>query len=145
MNTATPATTAARLIVRLAIGSLFLAHGLQKFNEYTLAGTAGAFAQMGVPAPEVLAPIAASIELVGGILLIVGLLTRPAALALTVLMAGALFTVHIGAGVFVENGGFELVLALGAAALALFLVGPGRISLDAVLFGRRQGTLAKLA
>lgn len=145
MNTATPATSAARLLLRLAIGALFVAHGLQKFNEYTLAGTAGAFAQMGIPAAEVAAPIVASVELVGGILLIIGLLTRPAAFALAANMAGALFMVHLGSGVFVENGGFELVLALGAAALALALAGPGKVSLDAALFGRRNSALAQLA
>ncbi|RZU62723.1 DoxX family protein [Zhihengliuella halotolerans] len=144
-TTVSPASTAARLIVRVVFGFLFLAHGWQKFNEFTIPGTVGAFAGMGVPAAEVVAPIVATLELVGGALLIVGLLTRPVAILLTINMAVALVLVHAPAGVFVADGGYELVLALGAATLALFLVGPGRISLDAALFGKRQGVLAKLA
>jgi len=144
-NTISPASTAARLIIRVVFGFLFLAHGWQKFNEFTIPGTVGAFDGMGVPAAEVAAPVIATLELVGGILLIVGLLTRPVAILLTLNMAVALFLVHAPAGVFVADGGYELVLALGAATLALFLVGPGRISLDAALFGKRQGVLAKLA
>ncbi|GHD05911.1 DoxX family protein [Zhihengliuella salsuginis] len=146
MNTsASTASAAARLIIRVAFGFLFLAHGWQKFNEFTIPGTVGAFTDMGVPAAAAVAPVIASLELAGGALLILGLLTRPVAILLTVNMAAAIILVHAGAGVFVANGGYELVLALGAATLALFLVGPGRISLDAALFGSRKGALAKLA
>lgn len=129
---------AARTLLRLAIGFLFLAHGWQKFFQYTIEGTTAAFGQMGVPAAGLIAPVAATLEIVGGAAIILGLLTRVFAGLLGLQMVVALFMVHAPAGVFVENGGFELVLALAAGALALFLVGPGRISLDALIFKNQQ-------
>lgn len=138
-------TTAARTMLRIVAGFLFAAHGWQKFNQFTIAGTQGAFAQMGVPAADLVAPVVAALELAGGIALILGLLARPFALLLALDMLGALVLVHAGSGVFVDAGGFELVLILAAAALAVALVGAGRFSLDSLLFGRRQSKLAALA
>ena len=129
---------AARILLRLAFGFLFLAHGWQKVFQYTIEGTTAAFGQMGVPAAGLIAPVAATLEIVGGAAIILGLLTRVFAGLLGLQMVAALFMVHAPAGVFVENGGFELVLALAAGALALFLVGPGRISLDALIFKNQQ-------
>ncbi|MGO4295682.1 DoxX family protein [Glutamicibacter sp. MCAF14] len=129
---------AARILLRLAFGFLFLAHGWQKFFQYTIEGTTATFGQMGVPAAGLIAPVAATLEIVGGAAIILGLLTRVFAGLLGLQMVAALFMVHAPAGVFVENGGFELVLALAAGALALFLVGPGRISLDALIFKNQQ-------
>ncbi|MCG2620933.1 DoxX family protein [Arthrobacter sp. I2-34] len=137
--------TAARTVLRIVVGFLFAAHGWQKFNQFTIAGTQGAFAQMGVPAADLVAPVIATLELVGGIALILGVLSRPFALLLTLNMLGALVLVHASAGVFVEAGGFELVLILAAAALAVALVGPGKLSVDNALFGRKQSKLAILA
>ncbi|MDD0859389.1 DoxX family protein [Arthrobacter alpinus] len=138
--------TAARTILRIVVGFLFAAHGWQKYNEFTIVGTQGAFAQMGVPAADVIAPIIATLELVGGIALILGLATRPfAALLLTLNMLGAIILVHASAGVFVEGGGYELVLLLGASALAVALVGPGKLSVDNALFGRSTSKLRVLA
>ncbi|GAA2200146.1 DoxX family protein [Sinomonas flava] len=145
-TTSSPALAdAARAVLRIALGAVFFAHGWQKFFEYTIPGAQGAFAQMGVPAAQVAAPIAAGLELVGGALLIVGLLTRVAATLLAVEMLGALFLVHVSAGMFVEKGGMELVLLLAAGAAAVALVGPGRISLGAAIFGRSSGRLAAIA
>lgn len=138
-------TTAARTILRIVVGFLFAAHGWQKYNEFTIVGTQGAFAQMGVPAADVIAPIIATLELVGGIALILGLATRPFAALLTLNMLGAIILVHASAGVFVEAGGYELVLLLGASALAVALVGPGKLSLDNALFGRSTSKLRVLA
>ena len=85
------------------LGFLFAAHGWQKFNEFTIAGTQAAFAKMGVPAAEVAAPVVAILELVGGVALILGVLTRVFAALLALDMLGALFLVHASAGVFVGN------------------------------------------
>lgn len=137
--------TAARTVLRLVIGFLFAAHGWQKYNEFTITGTQGAFTQMGVPAADVVAPIIATLELVGGIALILGLATRPFAALLTLNMLGAIILVHASAGIFVETGGFELVLLLGASSLAVALAGPGRLSLDHLLFGRSTSKLRVLA
>lgn len=78
--------TVARTVLRVVVGFLFAAHGWQKYNEFTITGTQGAFAQMGVPAADVVAPIIATLELVGGIALILGLATRPFAALLTLNM-----------------------------------------------------------
>jgi putative oxidoreductase len=138
-------TTSALTILRVALGFLFAAHGWQKFNEWTIAGTQAAFAQMGVPAANLTAPLVAGLELAGGIALILGVLTRVVAALLAVNMIGALILVHAAAGVYADKGGYELVLLLGAAALALALTGAGRISVDRALFGRMNNKLAVLA
>ena len=138
-------TTSARTILRVIIGFLFAAHGWQKFSEFTIAGTQASFTQMGVPAAEAVAPVVATLELVGGVALILGVLTRVFAALLAVNMLGALFLVHASAGVFVATGGYELVLILAAAALAVALVGAGSVSVDKVLFGRSTSKLRVLA
>lgn len=138
-------TTTAITALRIVLGFLFAAHGWQKFNEWTIAGTQAAFSQMGIPAAEVAAPVIAVLELAGGIALIVGVLTRIVAALLVVDMLGALFLVHAGAGVYADKGGYELVLLLGAAAFVLALTGAGRVSVDHALFGRSQSKLAVLA
>jgi len=137
--------TTAITVLRVILGFLFAAHGWQKFNEWTIAGTQAAFTQMGVPAANISAPLVAGLELAGGIALILGVLTRVVAALLAVNMIGALFLVHASAGVFADKGGYELVLLLGAAALALALTGAGRVSVDRLLFGRKGSKLAVLA
>ncbi|MDQ3398225.1 MAG: DoxX family protein, partial [Deinococcota bacterium] len=62
-------------ILRLALGTVFVAHGAQKFFEFGLAGTIGAFSQMGIPLAGIAAPLVMALELVGALLLM-GLLTR---------------------------------------------------------------------
>jgi putative oxidoreductase len=138
-------TTTALAALRIILGFLFAAHGWQKFNVWTFAGTQASFAKMGVPAAEVMAPVIAVLELAGGIALILGILTRVVAALLALDMLGALFLVHAPAGIFAANGGYELVLLLAAAAFALALTGAGRLSLDRALFGRANSRLAVLA
>ena len=138
-------TTTALTALRIVLGFLFAAHGWQKFNEWTIAGTQASFAKMGVPAADVMAPAVAVLELAGGIALIVGILTRVVAALLALDMLGALFLVHAAAGVFAANGGYELVLLLAASAFALALTGAGRLSLDRALFGRSNSRLSALA
>lgn len=138
-------TTTARTILRIVTGFLFAAHGWQKFNEFTIAGTQAAFAQMGVPAANIVAPAVATLELVGGIALMLGVLTRVFAALLAVNMLGALFLVHATAGIFAATGGYELVLILAAAALTVALVGAGKVSVDKALFGHTGSRLRVLA
>ncbi len=89
--------------------------------------------------PKISAVLAASIELGGGILLIAGLLTPPLVGALLFLdMVGAFFIVHADKGVFIDNGGYELVVALGVGSLLIAVIGAGRISIDG-LIGKGNG------
>ncbi|MGJ9374194.1 DoxX family protein [Nesterenkonia sp. CF4.4] len=123
----------ALLLARVSLGVILIAHGWQKFNEWTVAGTASSFEGMGIPAPSFSAAMVTGAELIGGALLIVGLFTTLAALVNAVAMVVALIMVHAPAGVFVEQGGFELVLALFAGLVTLAAVGAGRFSVDQMM------------
>ncbi|SDT31166.1 DoxX family protein [Actinoplanes derwentensis] len=132
MNTTIPRDVAL-LIARVIVGIVFIAHGWQKFNEWGLDGTSAAFGQMGVPLPTVSAWFAAIIELAGGVALVAGLAVPLVSLLLAVNMIGAFLIVHITNGVFVADGGFELVAVLAAAALLFTVLGAGRYSIDRLL------------
>jgi putative oxidoreductase len=85
---------------------------------------------MGVPAPTLSAYYAAAVELIGGAALVLGVLTAVAGVLLALDMAGAFLFVHRSNGVFVADGGWELVVVLGLFALALAAIGAGRFSVD---------------
>lgn len=125
------------LVLRIALGVIFTAHGAQKLFEYTIAGTVESFGSMGAPLPEITAPVVAVLEFAGGILLIAGLFTRLVAILLAVDMVVAIALVHASAGFWVGEGGYEFVALLGAAALGLALAGAGRLSLDGALLRGR--------
>ena len=123
-------------ILRGVIGAIFIAHGAQKLFVYGFDGVTGAFGSMGIPMPALVGPGVALLEFVGGLALVVGLLTRLAALGLGLTMAGAILLVHGSAGLFMPNG-YEFALSLLAASTFLALVGAGGYSLDAMI-GRRR-------
>ena len=130
------------LLARVGVGIVFVAHGWQKFSTNGLDATAANFEQMGVPAPTLSAYYAAAAELVGGAALILGLLTSVAGLLLAIDMAGAFLFVHLSNGVFVTEGGWELVVVLGLSALTLAAVGAGRVSVDGFVTAGSKGRLA---
>ncbi|WP_034342287.1 DoxX family protein [Deinococcus misasensis] len=134
-------TQLALAILRVLIGVIFVAHGYQKFFEYTLPGTTGAFTQMGIPLAGVVAPLVATIELIGGLALIAGLFTRIAAGLLALNMLGALLLVHIKGGFFAPNG-IEFPLALIGATVSLALAGAGAFALDDLRIKNRQAVQA---
>jgi putative oxidoreductase len=122
------------LALRLPLGIIFAAHGAQKlfgwFGGYGLEGTGQWMASIGLEPGLLLAALSGSAEFFGGLLLIIGLLTRPAALVLAVTMVVAILSVHIHNGLFMSNNGFEFGLALLAGAVSLLISGAGRLSLD---------------
>lgn len=126
----TPATDIGLLLARILIGAVLIAHGWQKFSTYTIDGTAQSFDVMGVPAPQAAATFAAVVELVGGALLLLGLLTPIAAALVVIDMLGAFWFAHRSAGVFVGEGGWELVAVIAALSIAVAVAGPGRASID---------------
>ncbi len=120
-------------ILRVVTGAVFLMHGWQKVFDVGFAGVRG---QMGIPAPEITAPLVAFVELLGGAALILGGLARCFALALAVNMLGAIWFVHLPAGFFLPNG-YEFAVTLLGAMLALLLIGPGYLSVDGAIARRR--------
>lgn len=127
----------APLVLRLAVGVIFAAHGSQKlfgwFGGYGLVGTGQFFDSLGLHPGELMAALAGSAEFFGGVALILGVLVRPAALALSFTMLIAIFSVHISKGFFLDKGGLEYALALFAAALSLAISGAGRASVDELI------------
>jgi putative oxidoreductase len=126
------------LILRVAIGVVFAMHGWQKLTMMGIGGVGGFFGSLGIPAPELAALAVTILELVGGLALILGLGTRIVSGLLAANMLVALVLVHLPNGFFVDAGGFEFVFTLFAAALFFALAGPGALSLDAQLWGKRK-------
>ena len=121
------------LILRLGIGIMFAAHGLQKaFGFFGGPGIKG-FSQMlsglGFVPAALWAYLGAYTEVLGGVFLILGLFTRASAAMLLVLIVTAGIKVHLGKGFFLSNGGFEYTFVIAAACLALLLLGPGKFSI----------------
>ncbi|MGP4021118.1 DoxX family protein [Saccharopolyspora sp. 5N708] len=110
------------LVARLVVGATFLAHGYRKFVLNGIDNVVASFGEIGLPA--VAAWFTALVELLGGAALILGVLLPIAGILLAAVMVGALFTVHLSAGFFAANGGFEYVLVLAAASLALGFSSP---------------------
>lgn len=135
------ATDWALLILRVALGIVFVAHGCQKvfglFGGDGLAGTAAKMhAGMGVPAP--LAYVASFTELLGGLGVLLGVLARLGGVGIAIVMVVAMTQVHMKNGFFLP-GGFEYTFALLGMALALVVAGPGKIAVgdfEARLFQR---------
>jgi putative oxidoreductase len=126
----------ALLILRVIGGIVFIAHGSQKLFVFGVAGTQGAFAQMGAPAPAITAILIMAIECLGGLALVLGLLARLAAIGLAIDMLGAILVVHLKNGFFLPTG-VEFVLTLMTVALAIAIAGPGAYSVDGALARRR--------
>lgn len=125
------------LLARVLLGAVLIVHGGQKLFSNGVEGTGAFFESMGVPAAQAAAAFAGTVELVGGILLVLGLLTQLVAVLVVVVMVGAYFYVHQAAGIYAADGGWELVAVIGLATAVFGLVGPGRFSLDALIAGRR--------
>jgi putative oxidoreductase len=131
------------LVVRIALGIVFVAHGGQKvfgwFGGHGLRATIAAFKSMGVPAPA--AALAAFIEFFGGVALVLGLLARPVALGIIVIMLVAIAKVHARHGFFInfqgtpgKGHGFEFNFVLIAMALSILIGGAGVLSVDRAIW-----------
>ena len=109
--------------VRAVIGAIFIVHSIKKFDpswqEWLIS--------IGLP-PELQLPIALA-ELIGGILLIGGVLTRITGVVFSVILLGAIFHVRWENGFFVSAGGWEFDLILLASTLLIIAVGPGRFAI----------------
>jgi putative oxidoreductase len=127
----------APLALRIPIGITFIAHGAQKlfgaFGGYGLEGTGQWMASIGLEPGYLMALMAGSAEFFGGLFILLGLLTRPAAAVLALTMIVAIASVHLANGLFMANNGYEFGLALLAATVSLLLSGSGKVSVDSLL------------
>lgn len=125
------------LLVRLVFGLTFAGHGAQKlfgwFGGHGLAGTGAFFDSIGVKPGRPMATLAGLGEFVGGLLLAAGLFTPLAALAITVTMLVAIFTVTGKNGYWITENGYEYSVAIIAVAIGVALTGPGAYALDAFI------------
>ena len=111
--------------IRASIGAIFIVHSLKKFDpswQEWLVNSAG------LP-PEMQMPIALA-EVIGGILLLVGVLTRISASIFSIILLGAIFHIRWENGFFISQGGWEWDLVMLAAVLSIIVAGPGRISIS---------------
>jgi putative oxidoreductase len=131
----------ALLLARVAVGVIFIAHGWQKLFSMGIGGTTKFFESIGAPLPAVTAPAVAVLELAGGAALVLGLLLPVAGTLLALDMIGAIVLVHGANGLFVDKGGYEFVLALAAASLAIAFTGGGLLAADSLWQRRTQKDL----
>ncbi|AXB41549.1 DoxX family protein [Amycolatopsis albispora] len=139
-NTQQLASDIGLLVLRLAIGVVFIAHG---WGDAAQDGGAAAnvenYREAGIPLPELSAWFGAYLQLVGGILVLLGALTRLVCAGFAVIMAGALIFVHAGEPLVLtpDGSGSGFAFIMLAASLALLGTGAGRFSTDRALITRR--------
>lgn len=113
----------APLLLRVVLGIVFIGHGWGKLTG--ISGTAGFFGGVNIPLPLFFAWVVAAVEFVGGILVLIGFMTRISSALIAFVMAVAIVQVKLGDGFL---GGWEFELSLMAMALALVLTGAGPLS-----------------
>lgn len=121
-------------VLRIIAGVTFAAHGAQKlfgwFGGYGLEGVGQWMESIGLAPGYLMALLAGGAEFFGGLALIVGVLTRPAAAVLALTMVVAIVSVHLVNGFFMANDGYEFALALLAISVAVMVEGAGKLSVD---------------
>ena len=125
------------LMMRIALGLVFVMHGGQKLFVFGHAGVASGMAALGLPLPGLSAALITAVELGGGIALLAGAFTRVAAFLIAGAMAVATISAHLGGGYFMPSG-FEYTLTLMLSSVAILMKGPGAYSVDGALAGRHQ-------
>jgi putative oxidoreductase len=122
----------APFVLRVATGLIFAFHGWQKLAGGT-EGVAGFLGTLGFPAPMLMAVLLIAAELVGGVMLVLGVFTHWVAKVLAFVALVAWLTVHASNGFLVGDGGFEFIMLIFAACVSLAITGPGRWSLGRVM------------
>jgi len=118
------------LVMRVALGVVFIMHGWQKLTVFGFAGVSGFMATLGIPFPTVSGVVVTLVELGGGLALLTGAFTRTAAFLITGNMAVAILTAHLAQGFFLPAG-YEYALTLMLAGGAVLMTGAGKYSIDA--------------
>ena len=117
-------------LLRVTAGLMFVTHGYMKLFGGWFDGTVKFFTKLGLEPAEVLVTYVGIVEFFGGILIAIGLLTRPLALLTAINLFVLVFYVHWGPGFFWNKGGYEFVLLWGMVMVAIFIRGGHRHSVD---------------
>ena len=138
---ATVDAPASVILIRIAVGSVFMSEGIQKFINPGEIG-AGRFAKIGLPNPDILAPFVGSFEISCGILVLLGMFTRLSVIPLVVIMLVAISTTKIpilldkGFWSMAHDSRTDFAMLLGSVFLSI--VGAGKLSVDAYLAGQEK-------
>lgn len=131
----------APLILRVALGIVFLWHGADKVFTAGMPAVAGFLGSIGIPLSGLMAYVLSYGEILAGLLLILGLFTHWSAKFATIVAAVAFFAVHLKNGFAIGNGGYEYIMLIFAAAVSVMVTGAGKYSLDAMwLKKEKEGT-----
>ena len=120
-------------MIRVVTGLFLMPHGAQKlFGMFdgNPAAIAGFFSKIGIEPAGLMVMAVGTVEFFGGLLLALGLLTRPVALAIFVVLSVAFYKVHMSAGFFASKGGFQYIAMWAILALAFVMRGGGEYSID---------------
>ena len=124
------------ILIRLLVGSVFLSEGIQKFLYPDALGI-GRFIKIGIPSPEFFAPFVGIVEIVFGFLIIIGLLTRIAAIPLIINISVAIISTKIP--ILINEGFWKMAheartdFSMFLGLIFLLIVGAGKISIDAII------------
>ncbi len=136
------------VLIRIAVGAVFLSEGIQKFLFPDAIG-AGRFAKIGLPSPETLGPFVGTVEIVCGVLVLLGLVTRLAVIPLIVIMLVAIASTKIP--ILMDKGFWSMAhdsrtdFAMLIGSIFLLIVGGGRLSIDSFLANKWNGDLKSRA
>lgn len=120
------------LPLRIVVGLVFLMHGAQKLFVFGLGGTTDIMGKLGLPLPALCAIIVITVELLGGLAILLGVYARLAGALLAFEMLIAILVARLSGGFFAPYG-YEFELTLLGASLTFALHGPGRMSLDELM------------
>ncbi len=127
------------LILRVFLGGIMMAHGSQKvfgaFEGPGMEGFTETTRKLNLEPAEILGPVGAYSELLGGLSILLGLFTPAGALAIINTMSVAIWKVHAKNGFWNNKRGYEFNALIAASAAALILTGPGKVSVDGLIFG----------
>lgn len=133
-----PIKTVPMVLIRLSVGAIFLSEGIQKFLFSDSVG-AGRFAKIGLPHPEFLAPLVGTFEILCGILILIGFLTRLASIPLLVIISTAIASTKLP--ILLEHGFWKMAheartdYAMLMSLIFLLIAGSGGIALDRIFWG----------
>jgi putative oxidoreductase len=131
----------ATILIRCSVGAIFLSEGIQKFLFPMDLGV-GRFAKIGIPMPEILAPMVGSFEIICGVFVLLGLAIRLAVIPLICVITTAIIATKIP--ILIKSGFFKMAheartdYAMLLSLIFLLVVGAGKYSIDALISNKKE-------